>query len=64
MSVLTIAELVRVLQNPTDLPILSMNSDLNNEGGTISHRLLHLAPVADRMSLGELNAKDRCEQQG
>ncbi len=111
VGVLSIPNLVPTLQSPTDMPILEMNSDLNNErnigysvrmqnkpwryllvtpqstfnaqtfalqmsvlvislgsatlaavigifiGRTISNPLLQLARVADRMSLGELDAK-------
>jgi C4-dicarboxylate-specific signal transduction histidine kinase len=111
ISVLSIPSLVPLLQSPTDMPILDMNSDLNNErnigfsvrlqnkpwryvlvtpqstfyaqivslqviviliglasailaaaigiyiGRTISRPMLQLARVADRMSLGELDAR-------
>jgi len=111
VGVLSIPNLVPVLQSPTDMPILEMNSDLNNErnigyavrmrnkpwryilvtpqstfnaqvfglqmavlaiglgsailaavigiffGRAIANPLLQLARVADRMSLGELDAK-------
>jgi C4-dicarboxylate-specific signal transduction histidine kinase len=111
VGVLSIPNLVPLLQSPTDMPILDMNSDLNNErnigysvrlqnkpwryvlitpqstfyaqtsslqvivlliglasailaatigiyiGRTISKPMLQLARVADRMSLGELDAR-------